>query len=96
MLFISDESELDILDAYTWYERRLTGLGEEFEASLEKGFETLLQDPFLFQTRYRNLRIYFIEKFPFGIHYLVDENSIKVFGVFHTSLSPRNWLSRLT
>jgi hypothetical protein len=45
--------------------------------------------------RYKNLRIHFIKRFPYGIHYLFDGNDIKVFGVFHTSRDPKNWSKRL-
>jgi plasmid stabilization system protein ParE len=92
---ISDESRMDILDAFSWYESRRTGLGKDFELCLEAGFHRIQQDPQIFQKRYKSLHIYFIDRFPFGIHYLVEENLIKVFGVFHTSRDPRNWTTRL-
>jgi toxin ParE1/3/4 len=94
-LVISDESRLDILDAFSWYESRLPGLGKEFELCLDKGFQKIQQNPLLFQIRYKQLHIHFIEKFPFGIHYLIEGYSIKVFGVFHTSRNPGNWTLRL-
>ncbi|MCC8425398.1 type II toxin-antitoxin system RelE/ParE family toxin [Mucilaginibacter sp. UR6-11] len=93
-LLISDETRLDILDAFAWYENRRAGLGKDFELCLEAGFNLISRDPSLFQKRYKDLRIYFIDRFPYGIHYLVDENTIKVFGVFHTSRSPTHWKIR--
>jgi toxin ParE1/3/4 len=81
-LMISDESRLDILDAFSWYESRLNGLGKEFELCLDKGFQTIQQNPLLFQIRYKKLHIHFIEKFPFGIHYLVEDNLIKYLECF--------------
>ena len=94
-LLISDESRLDILDAFAWYESSRLGLGKDFELCLEAGFNQIQRDPFLFQKRYKNLHIYFIDRFPYGIHYLIDEDSIKVFGVFHTSRNPTKWIIRL-
>lgn len=94
-LLISDESRLDILDAFSWYESRSPGLGKDFENCLEDGFIQIKQDPLLFQKRFKKLRIYFIHRFPYGIHYLIEEDMIKVFGVFHTSRNPRNWANRL-
>ena|ERR1700744_5588454 len=90
-LLISDESRLDILDAYLWYEGRRTGLGKDFELCLEAGFEMIKREPFLFQVRYKNLRIHFIDRFPYGIHYLIDGDAVKVFGIFHTSRDPSSW-----
>jgi len=94
-LLISDESRLDILDAYSWYESRKEGLGKDFELCLETGLTHIQQEPLLFQKRYKNLRIHFIKRFPYGIHYLIEKDTIKVFGVFHMSISPRNWSIRL-
>jgi hypothetical protein len=47
-LMISDESRMDILDAYSWYESRLDGLGKDFERCLDTGFNRILQDPLLY------------------------------------------------
>ena len=94
-LLISDESRLDILDAFSWYESKRTGLGKEFEICLDAGFTQIQNDPFLFQKRYNDLHIYFIKRFPFGIHYLIEANAIKVFGIFHTSRDPGKWTIRL-
>ena len=94
-LLISDESRLDIFDAFLWYESCGEGLGVDFELCLEAGFEYIQHNPLLSQKRYKKLRIHFIKRFPYGIHYLFDGNDIKVFGVFHTSRDPKNWSKRL-
>lgn len=85
VLIISDESRLDIIDAVSWYEMRKSRLGKDFQICLEAGFKQILKDPNLFQKRYKDLRIYFIKRFPYGIHYLLDGDTIKVIGVLHTS-----------
>ncbi len=94
-LLISDESRLDILDAFLWYEGQLSGLGKNFELCLEAGFNCIQREPLLFQKRYKKLHVHFIDRFPFGIHYLIEGDIVKVFGVFHTSRSPKNWRIRL-
>jgi toxin ParE1/3/4 len=94
-LLISDESRLDILEAFSWYEGCRPGLGKDFELCIEAGLNQIQNDPLLWQKRYKNLRIYFIDRFPYGIHYLIEKDVIKVFGVFHTSRNPRRWIIRL-
>ena len=94
-LLISDESRLDILDAFTWYEGCRPGLGKDFELCLEAGFNQIQRNPLLFQERYKNIRIHFIDRFPYGIHYLIEQDAVKVFGVFHTSRDPVKWIIRL-
>ena|SRR3569833_3230480 len=94
-LLISDESRLDILDAFYWYESRRDGLGKDFELCLEAGLDQIQRDPLLFQKRYKDIHIYFIDRFPYGIHYLIEDDTIKVFGIFHTSRNPVEWIIRL-
>ena len=47
-LLVSDESRLDILDAFSWYESRRHGLGRDFELCLEAGL-----------IRYKGIHFYF-------------------------------------
>ena len=54
-LLISDESRLDIFDAFSWYESRKSGLGKEFEHCLGAGFVQVQQKPLIFQKRYKNI-----------------------------------------
>jgi toxin ParE1/3/4 len=94
-LIISDEAYFDILDAYLWYNAVQDGLGNEFERYLEKELLRLIVNPELFQIKYQNIRVCYLEKFPYGIHYLIDQNFVKVLAVFHTLRNPRNWQNRL-
>lgn len=32
-----------------------------------------------------------VSRFPFGVHYKLEENKIIILGVFHTSRSPKHW-----
>jgi plasmid stabilization system protein ParE len=94
-LFVSGKAEWDITDAYLWYESCRPGLGKEFQLCLEKGLNQIQHNPLIFQQRYREVRIHFIKRFPYGIHYLVEEEAIRVLGVFHTARDPQNWEERL-
>jgi hypothetical protein len=62
---------------------------------LEAGFALVQRNPLTIQVKYESIRIHFIDKFPYGIHYLVDDKIVRVFGVFHTSRSPKDWSERL-
>lgn len=94
-LVLSDEARLDIFDAFYWYDQIDTKLSASLEKCLEAGFNAITDNPQNYQKRYKSLRIYFISKFPYGIHYLIDADTIRVFGVFHTSRNPKSWIGRL-
>ncbi|MFM9824821.1 type II toxin-antitoxin system RelE/ParE family toxin [Flavobacterium sp.] len=89
------ETLFDIEAAVLWYEEQRLGLSYDFELCLEAGIEEVLRDPDAFQKRYKQVKIRFISRFSFGIHYVIIENQITIIGLFHTSRSPKNWSKRL-
>jgi len=94
-LVVSVQAEWDITDAYIWYESCRSGLGKEFQLCLENGLNQIQRNPLIFQQRYHTVRIHFIRRFPYGIHYLVEEDAVRVLGVFHMARDPENWEDRL-
>jgi toxin ParE1/3/4 len=89
------EALFDIEAVVLWYEQQRIGLSYDFELCLEAGIEEVLRNPEAFQKRYKQVKIRFISRFPYGIHYVFNENQITVIGIFHTSRSPKNWSKRL-
>jgi plasmid stabilization system protein ParE len=73
-LLISDEAALDIIDAFVWYEMQREGLGKDFELCIEAGLNRISRNPKNFQKKYKIVRVHFIERFPFGLHYIEEKN----------------------
>ena len=86
----------DIQETFEWYEIQLKGLGIRYKAQVKKQINSLKKDPYLFSIKYNEIRCMKIEKFPFLIHYLINENInvVTVFAVFHTSRNPEIWNTR--
>ncbi len=94
-LLISDETRLDIFDGFLWYEQQREGLGFDFELCLEAGLAYIQRNPLSRQIKYDEIRIHFIQKFPYGVHYLVEKDIVRILGVFHTRKDPKSWRERL-
>jgi len=94
-LIISDDARLDAIEAALWYEYQRSGLGSDFELCPEVAFNQLQRNPLHYEKRYENVRIHYIDRFPYAIHYLFEEETIKVFGIFHTRKNPSDWIERL-
>jgi plasmid stabilization system protein ParE len=94
-VLIEPRALADIQQAIDYYDSRQPGLGKKFEASVDKHFSSLSKNPF-FQIRYKGIRCLPIKKFPFLIHFIIDEKRKVVFiiSVFHTSKNNTEWLSR--
>ncbi len=95
-LKIDTDALNDIQETFEWYELRLKGLGLRYKTQTKKQINSLKKDPYLFSIKYNEIRCMKIEKFPFLIHYLINENTntITVFAVFHTSRNPEIWNAR--
>jgi toxin ParE1/3/4 len=85
----------DIQEAINYYDEQQIGLGAKFEALINKHLSALEKNPY-FQIRYANVRCLSLNKFPFMVHFTIDEENklIEVRAVFHTSRDPKKWKKR--
>jgi toxin ParE1/3/4 len=85
----------DIQEAINYYDEQQIGLGAKFEALINKHLSALEKNPY-FQIRYDNVRCLSLNKFPFMVHFTIDEENklIEVRAVFHTSRDPKKWKKR--
>lgn len=88
-ILLSNEAVNDLIDAYDWYELQRKNLGHEFELSVEATLNQLSRNPFEFQEKYRTVRIAYLQRFPYGIHFLIDDEFVRVIAIFHTSRDPK-------
>lgn len=95
-IHVQDDAYLDIEEGIENYENVRKGLSMDFELCLEEGYSDILRTPLGYQIRYADIRIKFIRRFPYGIHYFVEKEDIFVIAVFHTSKSTRRWFERLS
>ncbi|QBN19064.1 type II toxin-antitoxin system RelE/ParE family toxin [Flavobacterium nackdongense] len=86
----------DIEETFEWYEMQSKGLGLRYKNQVKKQINALKKNPYLFSIKYNQIRCRKIEKFPFLIHFLINENTkfVTVFAVFHTSRNPEIWNNR--
>lgn len=84
---------LDIKEIIDWYNRAQGGLGKKFYESLKSKLKTISTNPIHFQLSFKESRSASIDKFPYQIHFKVDELSrlVIVFAITHTSRNPRIW-----
>lgn len=92
-IFLEEHAIADIHQAIDFYDSQQIGLGKKFEAEVDKHISYLHKNPF-FQIRYSNVRCLPLRKFPFLIHYTVDEKNkmVSVISILNTSQDPKKWL----
>ena len=85
----SKKAEKDIEKAIEWYADINKVLAIRFYNDLIKTKKQIQQNPKAFQIRYSEIRIAFLYKFPFGVHFRIIEDK-----VFHIVLILAKRLSR--
>jgi len=93
---IDQEALIDLQDIIVWYNNQTLGLGARFFKQTSSQINLLKKTPFIFSTRYDDVRCMIIKKFPFMVHYQIDsiQNTVFIFAVFHTSRNPKIWQGR--
>ncbi len=84
-VLILSEAELDIDEAFVWYELNQIGLGKRFYESVDKSVRFISERPLSCAEIYNGLRRYVIKKFPYGVYFRVnlDKKEIQIVGVIH-------------
>jgi len=85
IVLILSEAELDIDEAFVWYELNQIGLGKRFYESVDKSIRFISESPLGCSEIYKGLRRFVIKKFPYGIYYKVnlEKKEIQIVGVIH-------------
>lgn len=80
---LSDESLIDLNESRKYYSEISSDLLKKFDNEIITTIERLEVNTEHFQKHYRNIKIVFTKTFPFGIHYLVEGNTINVQRILH-------------
>jgi toxin ParE1/3/4 len=93
-ILVRPAAAADIEEAFLWYERQRSGLGDEFRQELKVLLDRLSERPELYQVLHRETRRALLKRFPYGLFYRVYPEAIVVVAVMHARRSPRRWRSR--
>ena len=91
-VIIEPTALLDIQQAIDYYDAKKIGLGEKFEAALDKRLVAIQNNPF-YQIRYDTVHCLPLKKYPYMIHFTISkaDNTVTVRAIFHTSKNPSIW-----
>jgi plasmid stabilization system protein ParE len=93
-LVLRPEAVAEVKDAFFWYEERRRGLGHEFLLSLDAAMSFVKRSPKVYPVVYKDIRRAILERFPFGVFYLIENDIVTVLAVFHARRDPKRWKQR--
>jgi len=88
-IIIRPEAELDIQEAFEWYDAQSRGLGSEFVRSVDACLATIVRNPFASPLFQKQARRVLLRRFPYGILYVCEQNTISVVACFHSKRNPQ-------
>ncbi|MBN2423425.1 MAG: type II toxin-antitoxin system RelE/ParE family toxin [Calditrichaceae bacterium] len=94
-IIIRSCTERDITEAVQWYEDKVDGLGKRFLLSLDASIQAISRTPKAYPKVYKDIRRVFLNRFPYGIFYLIQGKMVVIFAVYHEKRNPENLKNRI-
>jgi len=89
------QAQLELDDAVAWYNQRSEGLGQEFLDELDRVVRRAIRFPLSCPEIEPGIRRGLIARFPFGLIYGIDDDTLVVIAVAHLHRRPRYWIERI-
>lgn len=93
-ILIRPAASADIGEAFLWYERQESGLGDEFMAAIQLALEDIEASPTRYPVVHRETRRALLHRFPYGVFYRVYGECVVVVACMHGRRTPKRWKSR--
>ena len=88
-------AENDITEAIKWYDKQLLGLGTRFLNDIDQTINLIKDNPKIYSKVYKNFRRALLNKFPFGIYYVLESSKVVIIAVYHEKRNPKSWKKRV-
>ena len=84
----------ELREAARFYEESRKGLGRDFLDNVEAAFASIMRHPTLWRRLKGRFRRCLVHRFPYGIIYAVERDTIYVADVMHLRREPGYWERR--
>lgn len=95
-VFVLDLAKEDFEAGKEYYKQiSAEGLSEKFKNAVRSKLMQISKHPSAYAVRYKNVRVAYTEKFPYAIHFFIDDNSVFVTAIVFDKRDPQIALSRV-
>jgi plasmid stabilization system protein ParE len=88
-------AKLEFHNSIKFYEAQQKGLGKRFENDIKKSIDTILEFPNAFHKIDNKIRKYVVDKFPYNIYYLTEDDTIVILSIASQRKKPLYWIDRV-
>ncbi len=90
-----DPAEQEMNDAADYYEDQSPALGIDFLREVQKAVRQILDYPMSSPIKRDDVRVRFLNRFPYGVLYRIHHETIVIIAVMHQHRRPDYWIDRL-
>jgi hypothetical protein len=88
------DAELEFVMAIEYYEGCLKGLGNDFALEVYDTIKRIIANPEAWQKLGENIRRSLVNRFPYGVLYVYENNEIIILAIMHLHRNPDYWKER--
>lgn len=89
------EARIELLEAVEYYENCSRGLGLDFSEEIYSSIQQIIRFPFACSPTSKNTRRCLAKRFPYGIIYAMNDDTIFILAIMHLNKKPNYWRKRL-
>lgn len=95
-LIIKSKANTDLKIALDWYKLQNDELPKKLFIRMNETLNKIQENPFHFQKKYKEVRIAFTVKFPYGVYFSVENQTIIIHAILHNKQNPKIAIERAT
>lgn len=82
-LIFTIQADQDLNKIKVWYDSINKNLTEELFIELSDEFKRIKKTPLIYQARYKHIRVAFLKRFEYGIHFIIENEQLIVLRILH-------------
>jgi plasmid stabilization system protein ParE len=95
-LILKTNAAIEIENTIAHYALINSILAKRIEKEIRLGFRTIAKNPEIFQCRYFKIRIFWLNKFPYGLYYIWENNEVFIVAFWHSKEDIPNKLPQIS
>jgi plasmid stabilization system protein ParE len=94
-LTLKTNAAVEIENVISYYASKNIILAKRIEKDIRLGFKTIAKNPESFQCRYSKVRIFWLDKFPYGLYYIWENKDVSILAFWHSKEDIPNKISQI-